>query len=163
MSDLVLYALGAIFSVFLVTVYKAKTTQMALYARNAMSILVRDILEDRTVPQELKDVAANMFHWSVRPSFLLRILWVSFRYPQKGRGEPTLQTEHQRYLDTLVRDHLFRVNILAAPHWYAIAAALFFVIAVGTIVLSLGFKSGYSILSRIESILFNPRLNQGHE
>lgn len=156
MTDLIFYTLvcGALLVAF--ATYKAKTAHMALYAREKMAQMVQDILQDEDLPHELKEMAVTAFHLSAKSTFLPGAVIDSF----KNRPENALHlsNDHQRLLDSLIRDHLFKVNMLAAPHWYALFGVLFFLIAVISIIFSLGWKSGYSFLSRIERAVERPLL-----
>ncbi|HEB92691.1 MAG TPA: hypothetical protein ENI94_04330 [Gammaproteobacteria bacterium] len=139
------------------TFYKAQTVNMALNARNTMLPVIKEILDDETAPEGLKIHAIGAFHYSADSSCLPKVVWAVI----KNRGiqqtdESPLSTEHVRLQSSLMSNHFRRINVLAAPHWYALFSLLFFAMALLITAVSFGKKSGYRVLSAFEKAWTDP-------
>jgi len=101
--------------------YKITTTRMALAARQSMVPVVNSIIHDNNVPEQIKEFAIGAFHTSARPDFLRRFIWsIITKQIKADREKSRILSEHSKLVDKVIREHLFRINALAAPHWYFI-------------------------------------------
>ena len=147
----------AIFTVY--TSFCKRTTQMALHARERMAFAVRDILNDDNASKELKRTAVCAFAASANSSFIPFILRrVLFSRKKSKTKKIKLKEEHEKVLNNLMREHFFRVNVLASPHWYALFASIFFLLVLVISVIRTG-QGGYKLLSSLEKSIIYPAFN----
>jgi hypothetical protein len=139
--------------------YRAVTLRLALSMRDAMVPVVREIVDDPDVPPMLKLRAVAAFNLAMNPGFVPWLLSRGFRSDQ-GSKAGKLATEHQRMLNARLIDHFFRVNVILAPHWYAVVAVLFFVLVLVMSPIAL-IRAGRQLLlrkvERLEKSITNPR------
>jgi hypothetical protein len=141
--------------------YKIITMRMALAARGRMVQTVREILANPDVPHELKHFALGAFHLSANSWFLPGLLWFSFtKLPNKSKDEiaraKKFTSDNAKVLDAIIRQHLFRINVLAAPHWYVVSLLLFTVSLIAIGLLTLGLRSGEKIYAGVERLILTP-------
>ena len=138
-------------------VYKAKTITMALQLREKMVPVVRDIMNDDKLPPSIKMCAIQAFYGSTStefPRFLMRNL---FSKPEESDFKE-LSVEHQKVVSDLIREHFFKVNLVAAAHWYALLAILTFTLYLLSILWAFVRRNGngLGVATKLERAIMHP-------
>ncbi len=137
--------------------YKIVTMRLALNARNAMVPIVHDILEDEKLPHQIKLFALGAFHLSVAPWLLPTLFACNFLYKKEIDAMDTKAfSDHAQLTDKLIREHLLKINVLVAPHWYALLFLCVMLAVIGVGLFTLGLKSGTRVFTAIEKALSSP-------
>jgi len=149
------FAVWAFWALMSLVFYKILSMNLALAARESMVPFVAQILGDEKLPVEVKQFALGSFHLSLSPWFLPSLIWFSlFSFLRKKKVPQEFKnSEHAKVYDSLVRQHLFRINVLAAPHWYILFLLLFAIVVVFVALITLGLQSGERVYSGIRAIL----------
>lgn len=152
------FALWSCLALTCFTYYKVVTMRLALHARSAMVPDIAAILSDDKVSSQLKRFALKALHDSASPGLVPRLFIGSIGREAsaevKAEAKKILD-EHNQFNQVVIKKHLFRVNFLAAPHWYALFFCGFIVAVTVTGVATLGMKTGFRIYAWLES-LFTP-------
>lgn len=151
------FALLTLLVLWVCVAFRTRTIQMALHARERMSIVVRDIVNDDKLPTELKKCALNAYMASADTAFmpwLYRETFLNFK-KDKAYKDIHLHDEHSKVLENLMREHFYSVNMLVSPHWYILFSVSMFVLILFTS-LAKG-RGGYSLLRKVEKTIIHPR------
>lgn len=159
------FALSLLLALTAYTFYKNQTMNMALAEREKMLPVVKEILAADSAPRELKLTAMVGFHAAADANFLPKIMrrvFITGSKRMESQPQPEPLTEHIELQKTLLGRHVYRVNMLAAPHWHAFFAAVFVLLFIFVSLFSLGKKSGYRFVKNFEEALVDTDCNNNN-
>jgi len=145
-------------------VYRIATRRIALLARGKLVIVVNKIINDDNASDLLKCRAVATLVLSMRTRFVPAAICNNL-FSAKKKELKEEESEHELALKSVLLEHFFRVNLLAAPHWYLFFG---FIFLLAVIVISMGSvfrkneKIGYPTLSGLENAIIQPSFSMSN-
>lgn len=133
--------------------YKAITLKWATEARGRMTHIVHHVVDNDEYSQEFKELSIILFQASLSSTVMIKAVF--FSLVMKRRGCLKLTKTDKEAFPKVVSEFV-KVNMLAAPHWYAVMGVLFFISVFTLTFVTLGLKTGYGIVASFERALTHP-------
>lgn len=131
--------------------YRASTLEMALRRRKKMGKDVGEIIKSDNYSNQLKKMAAALFHISLVRSLMPMAFAFAFFPSRPGNPLRKLTKSERKIYFKLITEHVLPVNALAAPHWYAFGTFLGFIVVFLFSAFLLGRIGTAKLKTRIES------------
>ncbi|MBD3609086.1 MAG: hypothetical protein HUJ30_00895 [Gammaproteobacteria bacterium] len=142
------------FIFFVLWRYRIQTDKLAIARRADMVPVVKAIMGDDNSSELLKTLSGILFVHSMDPWVLVKafaswpfIVLLRKKDPAQGLSEE----ESKKYREVL--KHFFKVNSVAAPHWYIVFVMIMFTLAVPFIIIGLIKRVWRSTMPSLESSL----------